>query len=158
MALLRLRNEYKEYLKEPNCMYSLEPNSNNFFEWNILLFGPSNTMFEGGIFKCNLLFTKEYPNKAPIFKFITQFPHPNIYKDGKICISILHNGEDEFEYEDISERWNPSHSVNSIILSIISLLIEPNLNSPADLDASLLWKTDMKKYKELIYSIIAKDI
>ena len=81
--------------------------------------------------------------------------HPNIYPDGKICISILHEGIDVYGYEDISERWNPSHSVNSILLSISSILCEGNIESPANVDASKLWKENFNEYKKIIYKQIA---
>jgi ubiquitin-protein ligase len=157
MSIKRLQTEYKQYLNDPNTYYSINHDEKNFLKWNILLFGPSETIFEGGIFKCQLEFTKEYPNKPPIFKFIDNLFHPNIYPDGKVCISILHEGEDIYGYEHISERWNPSHSVNSILMSLISILSEPNFESPANVDASKLWREDFNSYKNIIYNLIASD-
>jgi len=155
MSIKRLQTEFKQYLKDPNTYYSLTPDEKNFLKWNILLFGPSETIFEGGVFKCQLEFTKDYPNKPPTFKFIDNLFHPNIYPDGKVCISILHEGEDIYGYEHISERWNPSHSVNSILMSLISILSEPNFDSPANVDASKLWRDDFNSYKKIIYKLIA---
>jgi ubiquitin-protein ligase len=155
MAIKRLQTEFKQYLKEPNSHYSIEIHNNNFLKWSILLFGPSDTIFEGGIFKCELLFSKDYPNKAPIFKFSDPLFHPNIYPDGKVCMSILHEGVDQFGYEHISERWNPSHSVNSILLSFISILSEPNFESPANVDASKMWRDNYQEYKRVIYKYIS---
>jgi ubiquitin-conjugating enzyme E2 G1 len=156
MALKRLQTEYKQILSEPNYFYSIDIDIKNFFVWNIILIGPPCTPFEGGLFKCQIKFSQNYPNKAPEFKFITLFPHPNIYPDGKVCISILHDGKDEFEYESISERWNPSHSVNSILMSILSMLSSPNFDSPANIDASKLWRDNLEQYKKDIYKIVAK--
>ena len=155
MALQRLRNEYKQYLKDPVSHYSICPHENNFLIWDVILIGPQDTIFEGGIFKAELKFTKDYPNKPPEFKFLDKMFHPNIYPDGKICISILHEGIDVYGYEDISERWNPSHSVNSILLSISSILCEGNIESPANVDASKLWKENFNEYKKIIYKQIA---
>jgi ubiquitin-conjugating enzyme E2 G1 len=160
MALKILHKELQQLLKEPNYYYSIEPDKYNFFIWNILLIGPSESIFEGGIFKCELTFTADYPNKAPKFRFITKFPHPNVYPDGKICISILNDGpvEPGFEYEDITERWNPSHSINSILMSILSLLINPTDISPANVDAFKMYRTNLPLYKSIIYKIIASNI
>ena len=155
MSIKRLQTEYKQYLNDPNTYYSISHDDKNFLKWNILLFGPSETIFEGGIFKCQLEFTKDYPNKPPIFKFTDSLFHPNIYPDGKVCISILHEGEDIYGYEHISERWNPSHSVNSILMSLISILSEPNFESPANVDASKLWRDNFNSYKNIIYKLIA---
>lgn len=152
----RLQSEYKQIIKEPNFFYSIEPDLRNFLVWNVLLIGPPDSPFEGGIFKCQLKFTSEYPNRPPEFKFLTNLPHPNIYKDGQVCISILHEGQDEYGYEDISERWKPSHGVNSILMSVISMLSNPNFESPANVEASVMWKNDINKYKNMIYKIVAK--
>ena len=93
-----------------------------------------------------------------MFKFEDKIFHPNIYVDGKVCISILHEGVDVYEYEHISERWNPSHSVNSILLSLLSILAEPNFESPANVDASKLWQENFNEYKKIIYKQIAKNM
>jgi len=156
MAMKRLQSELKQYYKESNYFYSIEPDIKNFLIWNVLLIGPPETPFEGGIFKCQFKFPSDYPNKPPEFKFICPIIHPNIYTDGKVCISILHEGKDEWGYEDISERWNPSHSVNSVLMSILSILTNPNFESPANIEASVLWKNNWEQYKKQIYKIVAK--
>ena len=157
MAIKRLQSEYKQYIKDPSCHYNILPNEINFFEWDILLFGPDDTIFEGGIFQCKLIFTTDYPNKPPQLKFITPLYHPNIFANGVVCMSILHEGVDQFGYEHVSERWNPSHSVNSILMSMLLVLIEPNFDSPANIDASKLWRDNFMEYKRIIYTTIAKN-
>ena len=154
MAIKRLQLEYNQILKDPNYFYSVEPDKKNFLKWNILLICPYDTIFEGATLKCYIEFPKEYPIKPPVFRFIDNLFHPNIYPDGKVCISILHEGVDVYGYEDINERWNPSHSVNSIIMSIITILANPNFESPANVDASKLWKENFLKYKQIIYKFI----
>jgi len=38
--------------------------------------------------------------------------HPNVYDDGRVCISILHSaGDDPMGYETAAERWSPVHTV-----------------------------------------------
>ena len=155
MALKILQSEYKAILKEQNCFYSVKPKMSNFYIWDVLLYGPPETIFEGGIFECKIEFTKDYPIKPPRFTFITNLLHPNIYKNGEVCISILHDGIDEIGYEDTSERWSSSQNVNSILMSIISILAEPNFESPANIDASNEWKNDYNSYKKKVYSIVA---
>jgi len=155
MALRRLQLEYKEYLDNISPYYSLEP-SENFYNWKVLLFGPLETIYDGGVFECSLIFTHEYPYKPPELIFNTKLIHPNIFPNGKMCISILHEGEDISSYEHISERWNPSQSINSILLSVLSILIEPNLNSPANIDINNMYKNNYNEYKKLIYHLIAK--
>jgi ubiquitin-protein ligase len=43
-----------------------------------------------GVFKCKLEFPPNYPFEPPTMRFCSEFWHPNVYKDGKVCISILH--------------------------------------------------------------------
>ena len=155
MSIKRLQTELKQMTQDTNCLYSVFPIKDNFYKWDVIMIGPPDTIFEGAIIKAFIEFPKEYPNKAPQFKFITPLYHPNVYTDGKVCISILHEGIDEFGYESISERWNPSQSVNSILISILSLLSSPNFDSPANVDASNLWKYNYNEYKKIIYKMIA---
>ena len=155
MAIKRLSAEYKQIINDPNYFYSVTQPESNFFVWNILLIGPPDSPFENALLECQLTFPPTYPNRPPEFKFLTKFPHPNVYTDGRICISILHEGKDEFEYEHISERWNPSHSVNSIMMSILSILAEPNLDSPANIDAKLEYD-NFEEYKAKIYKIVSR--
>ena len=59
-------------------------------------------------------------------------------KNGNVCISILHEpGDDRFGYEKASERWLPVHTVETILISVISMLADPNDESPANVDAAV---------------------
>ena len=99
---------------------------------------------DGGLFKARLSFPPDYPYMPPTMRFTSDMWHPNIYKDGKVCISILHPpGSDPNQYENASERWLPVHTVESILVSVISMLASPNDESPANLEAAKEWR-DMK--------------
>ena len=63
---------------------------NDLFKWSVIFEGPEDTLYEGGYFKAELSFPEDYPNNPPVMKFISKMWHPNIYPDGKVCISILH--------------------------------------------------------------------
>ena len=59
-------------------------------------------------------------------------------KNGDVCISILHEpGEDKWGYEKPEERWLPIHTVETILISVISMLADPNDESPANVDAAV---------------------
>ena len=53
--------------------------------------GPPDTPYEGGFFQAEMTFPKDYPNLPPTLQFTSEFWHPNVYPDGKVCISILHS-------------------------------------------------------------------
>lgn len=111
---------------------------NDIYRWEVLIIGPPDTLYEGGFFKAHLQFPKEYPLRPPRMKFITEIWHPNIDKNGDVCISILHEpGDDKWGYEKASERWLPVHTVETILISVISMLADPNDESPANVDAAV---------------------
>ena len=152
-CMKRLMTELKEINKDPNHLYSISPRE-NFLEWEFIIFGPPDTLYEGGIFPGEIIFPKDYPNKPPSVKF-KNIIHPNIYSDGKVCISILHEGSDQYGYEKDIERWLPTHGVNTIMISIISMLSAPNFESPANVDVSVLCKDNYTEYKKKIYQLVA---
>lgn len=92
----------------------------------------------------------------PKMKFLTKMWHPNIYKDGKVCISILHAPEiDQFnEQEKLSEKWRPVLGVKEIVLSVMSMIVDPNLNSPANVDAAIEYRDDYKSFKKRVRKLI----
>jgi ubiquitin-conjugating enzyme E2 R len=85
-----------------------------------------------------------------------------VYKDGRLCISILHPpGEDEMSGESASIRWSPAQRVESVLLSVLSLLDDANIDSPANVDASKMYRDDKDGYKKKVQEdldISKKDI
>lgn len=156
-----LMNEYKIYLadQEKNdhttCLYSLKPNKDSFLKWDLMLLGPQDSPYEHGIFRGHIKFPITYPNDPPTV-VLYNFYHPNVYNNGTVCISILHKGEDEFGYESLSERWSPILKVPSIMVSIISMITDPNFESPANIDASKLWREDYEQYQNKIRTLVAR--
>jgi ubiquitin-conjugating enzyme E2 A len=110
--------------------------------WNAKICGPPNSPFENGIFDIVLKFDSDYPIKPPSVKFLTPMFHPNIYRDGKICVDIL-QGE-----------WTPAQNIRTILLSIISLLMDPNPASPANREASELYVKNYNEYVEKVKKLI----
>jgi ubiquitin-conjugating enzyme E2 G1 len=142
---------YEMFQKEPIEGVSLGYNNDNIFLWNITLIGPKDSPYEGGVFNCTMEFPENFPLYPPKFIFTTKIYHPNIYDDGKMCISILHPpGDDKWGYEKAEERWRPVHSVSSIILSIISLLSAPNDESPANIDAGKDWRENRELFQKKV--------
>lgn len=104
-----------------------------------LFFGGFLCLFcsEGGLFHARMSFTRDFPLRPPKLRFTSDMWHPNVHEDGSVCISILHApGDDQYGYEDPSERWLPVRSIESIILSVISMLSSPNDESPANVVAA----------------------
>nr|AET50795.1 hypothetical protein [Eimeria tenella] len=86
--------------------------------------------------------------------------HPNVFPDGRVCISILHPpGADVFnEQETAEERWRPILGVEAILVSVISMLGEPSIESPANVDAANMYKNNIQEYKKRVRAIARKSV
>lgn len=148
-AVKRLMAEYRQITKNPPEGIVAGPKSEtNFFEWECLIMGPIDTPFEFGIFPATLTFPKDYPMSPPKMEFHTiKLLHPNIYENGKVCISILHPpGNDPLGYESANERWSPVQNVEKILISVISMLAEPNPESAANVDAAVMLRDNKEEF------------
>jgi len=159
-STLLLRRQLLELTKRPVEGFSAGlVDESNILEWEIIIIGPPDTLYEGGILKTRLTFPPEFPLLPPKMKFTTEMWHPNVYPNGDLCISILHPpGEDQYGYEDSGERWLPVHTVESILVSVISLLSsdKPNLDSPANVDAAKQVREDFTGYKKKVRRLVRR--
>ncbi|XP_061872964.1 ubiquitin-conjugating enzyme E2 R2-like, partial [Colius striatus] len=103
-------------------------------------------------FKAHIKFPIDCPYSPPTFRFLAKMWHLDIYENGDVFISILHSPVDDPQSGELpSERWNPTQNVRTILLSVISLLNEPNTFSPTNVDASVMfrkWRDSKGKDKE----------
>ncbi|XP_029680580.1 ubiquitin-conjugating enzyme E2 R2 isoform X2 [Formica exsecta] len=108
-------------------------------EVNVLIL--SKKILEATTCKAHMKFPPDYPYSPPSIRFMTKVWHPNVYENGDLCISILHPPVDDPQSGELPcERWNPTQNVRTILLSVISLLNEPNTYSPANVDASVMYR------------------
>lgn len=122
--------------------------NDNLYTWEVVIIGPKDTPYESGIYKAEMIFPLDYPDAPPTFRFITPMWHPNIDRDGNVCISILHKpGDDVFGYEKEQERWLPVRTPESIIISVLVLLNSPNCESPANPDAAQQLREDPNAFR-----------
>jgi len=158
MTTKLLANQLRSILNDPVEGYTVElADESNLYEWKVYMEGPKETCYEGGVFQLSLSFPKDYPMYPPVLKFISDFWHPNVFADGKVCMSILHPpGEDVMSGELPEERWLPTQSVNTIILSLFSVLNDPNCASPANVDASVEWRKHRESFKSRCIKLAEK--
>ncbi|KAI8912638.1 putative ubiquitin conjugating enzyme [Gorgonomyces haynaldii] len=150
-AAQTLQRQFRDLQKNGVPGFKITLVNDNIFEWEVGMVGPPDTLYQGGYFRAVLKFPTDYPFNPPSFTFTSDMFHPNVYPDGKLCISILHPpGDDPMSGETAQERWNPTQSVESILLSVVSLLSDPNASSPANLDAGVMWRNDRKKYEQIV--------
>ncbi|SPQ21619.1 792ac2e5-6b46-4ed5-880f-8f5fdb7ea004 [Thermothielavioides terrestris] len=148
-AKTRLMSEMKALRKEKWINFEDDEQS-NILKWRFaLMVINSDSAFNGGYFRAEMLFTDEYPYQPPKFRFLIPITHPNIYPDGQLCISILHKpGEDIMSGEEASERWSPLQGAESVLRSVLLLLDDPEINSPANVDASVMYRDRRAEYNE----------
>ncbi|CAE6468624.1 unnamed protein product [Rhizoctonia solani] len=133
----RLSNELMSLMMSNSPGISAFPRSDsNMFEWIGTIEGPPSSVYEHLTFKITLSFPPEYPYTAPIVRFEPETPcyHPNVDMQGAICLDIL------------KDKWSAIYSVHTILLSLQSLLGEPNNDSPLNLEAAELWN-NQKAFK-----------
>lgn len=139
----RLQSELMALMMSGDPGVSAFPEADNMFSWVGTINGVQNTVYEGLVYKLSLRFPTEYPFKPPQVKFETDCYHPNIDQVGNICLDIL------------QDKWSSAYDVRTVLLSIQSLLGEPNNDSPLNSQAALLWsnqeefkKNVLKHYKD----------
>ena len=100
------------------------------------LIGPSETPYQGGRFRLELIISEKYPFLPPQLKFLTRIYHPNIAADGTICLDILKN------------QWSAALKLNSVILSLSALLANPNPDDPLEFNVARVYKSDINLFKK----------
>jgi len=149
--LLRQYRELTDPKKAiPSFHIELDDDS-NIFVWNIgVMVLNEDSIYHGGYFKAQMRFPEDFPFSPPQFRFTPAIYHPNVYRDGRLCISILHQSGDPMADEIDSETWSPVQTVESVLISIVSLLEDPNVSSPANVDAAVDYRKNPDLYKQRI--------
>ncbi|KAL0246802.1 hypothetical protein GEMRC1_008009 [Eukaryota sp. GEM-RC1] len=145
----RLMREYQQMTMSPpeNISAGLLDETNVFI-WQFALLGPQGSMYENGYFTGIMEFPKDYPLKPPKLRFTSPIIHPNVYPNTQeVCMSILHTTPDVSGYEKETELWSPASNVASILLSLLSLLSDPGWESPANVDAAVLYRKNPNEYR-----------
>lgn len=141
MAFIRrLAVKFSEIQKNPPplCYAEPEDSATNLLLWTGWIEGPRDTPYAGGKFRLRIDFSTEFPFRPPVIQFITPVFHPNIGIDGRICLDILHS------------QWSPALSVRALLISLCSLLTDPNPDHGLNRDALKLYRTDKSKYDETV--------
>jgi ubiquitin-conjugating enzyme E2 D/E len=116
--LKRLQKELAEINKNDIPNISAGPINGNLYEWEAVILGPVGTPYHEGVFTLNISIPSNYPFKPPSVIFKTKIYHPNINSSGSICLDIL------------KSQWSPALTLMKVLLSICSLLSDPNPNDP----------------------------
>lgn len=144
-ALQRLQRDLQEVQKDDNI--AAGPDGDDLFEWSAILEGPARSPWEGAILRLELKFPEDYPHAPPKVKFLTKnMFHPNVYGDGRLCLDLLQT------------QWSPTTDVRGLLVSIQSLLADPNPASPANPEAAELYTKDRMAYDARVRKVAAASL
>jgi ubiquitin-conjugating enzyme E2 C len=135
-AAKRLQTELMQLMTSPAPGVSAFPSADgNLLSWRATIEGPEDTPYSGLTFKLSFEFPSNYPYAPPTVLFRTPIYHPNVDFSGRICLDIL------------KDKWTAAYNIQTVLLSLQSLLGEPNNASPLNGEAAELWDKDPALFK-----------
>jgi ubiquitin-conjugating enzyme E2 D/E len=136
MTTRRIKKELDELNLSPPTNCSAGPVGDNLFKWQATIMGPEGSPYHGGIFVLKIEFPADYPFKPPRIVFDTPIYHCNINTNGSICLDIL------------KDKWSPALTISKVLLSICSLMDDPNPNDPLMPDIADLFRKNKALHDE----------
>jgi len=136
MASKRIQKELQDLQRDPPTSCSAGPVGEDLFHWQATIMGPTDSPYAGGVFFVMIHFPPDYPFKPPKVNFQTKVYHPNINSNGSICLDIL------------KEQWSPALTISKVLLSICSLLTDPNPDDPLVPEIAHIYKSQRSRYEE----------
>ncbi|KIL85625.1 hypothetical protein FAVG1_11119 [Fusarium avenaceum] len=135
----RLQTELMQLMTSPAPGVSAFPSADgNLLSWTATIEGPDDTPYAGLTFKLSFAFPSNYPYAAPTVLFKTPIYHPNVDFSGRICLDIL------------KDKWTAAYNIQTVLLSLQSLLDEPNNASPLNGEAAELWDKDTEEFQKKV--------
>ena len=149
-SIKRLQKDIIDIIKNPLTDQGIyyTHDEDNFLKGYAMVIGPEDTLYRYGAFCFKFKFPTNYPFSPPKLTYLTNDGntrfHPNLYRNGKVCISILNTWR--------GEQWTSCQSIRSILLMLVTLLDnKPLLNEPGIKENHRSWNAYNKiiQYKNL---------
>ncbi|XP_005409788.1 PREDICTED: ubiquitin-conjugating enzyme E2 D2-like [Chinchilla lanigera] len=137
MALKRIQKELVDLARDPPSHCSAGPVGEDPFLWQATIMGPNDSPYQGGVFFLTIAFPSDYPFNPPRVIFKTRIYHPNINRNGRICLDILRG------------QWSPALTISKVLLSICSLLCDPNAEDPLVPEIANLYLKNRAEYERI---------
>jgi ubiquitin-conjugating enzyme E2 Z len=115
----------------------------NIMEGHALIFGPADTIYQHGVYLFHFKFPSNYPFSPPKVTYLTNDGkirfHPNLYRNGKVCLSLLNTWK--------GETWTSCQNINTILLTLVTLFHNKSLLNEPGIKEN---HRDFKKYHKII--------
>ena len=151
----RLQKDIVEIIKNPLAEHGIyyAHDEQNMLKGYAVVFGPDDSLYRYGAYCFEFKFPTNYPFSPPKLTYmtndgVTRF-HPNLYRNGKVCISILNTWK--------GEQWTSCQTIKSVLLMLVTLFHnKPLLNEPGIKESHHAFKpyNKMITYKNLSIAIL----
>jgi ubiquitin-conjugating enzyme E2 G1 len=148
-----LQRQFHEIQNDPVCGFSAGLVQDDLFRWRVTLLGPPKTPYERGVFPLLIEFPPDFPESPPAIRFLCPMYHPNVRESGELCLSLLTPADADGDPE---EAWMSARTVASLLLFVISLLSDPNCDTPENIEAARTFMTDKMEYARKVRRIVRK--
>ncbi|KAI8929921.1 ubiquitin-conjugating enzyme/RWD-like protein [Entophlyctis helioformis] len=134
-AELRLQKDLNDMDSLPSTMTLTFPNPNDLFNFKLTI-KPDEGFYKGGVFVFNFKVNANYPHEPPKVLCSQKIYHPNIDLEGNVCLNILR------------EDWKPVLNMNSVLVGLQYLFLEPNAEDPLNKAAAEVLRTNRKEFEQ----------
>jgi len=132
-----IQKQIAELIKRPPDSIQYVLNESDMLDFQADIHGPVGTPYVGGVFRCKLVLSNEFPKVPPKGYFLTKIFHPNISEKGEICVNTL------------KKDWDPSNwSLQHVLEVIRCLLIVPFPESALNEEAGKVFMDDYEEYAQ----------
>jgi len=140
-AVKRISKELKDIQDlADDSLFEVFVTEDNILDWKVMIKGPKNTPYEGGLFMLHVVFPQQYPFQPPKVQFVTSIYHCNVSSEGRLCLNVLR------------DSWTPSLTFIKVMENIKLMLIEPDT-----LDALDAWKGSLARTEPEVYRKNARE-
>ncbi|KAJ3039919.1 NEDD8-conjugating protein ubc12 [Rhizophlyctis rosea] len=134
-AQIRVQKDLGDMDKLPSTMTMTFPDPNNVFDFNLTI-SPDEGFYRGGTFRFTFKINSNYPHEPPKVLCIQKIYHPNIDLEGNVCLNILR------------EDWKPVLNINSVVVGLQYLFLEPNADDPLNKEAAEVLRTNRRQFEQ----------
>lgn len=145
-AVKRLASDIKNIIKDPLDSHGIyyKHDDEDLLKGYAMIIGPEDTPYNYGYYLFEFNFPYDYPYKPPVLNFCTNGDkirmNPNLYRSGKVCISILNTWK--------GDQWSSCQTIRTILLTLMTILNDkPLLNEPG----FRITHRDFQPYSDIIY-------